>query len=269
MLSKPTVLVSACNMSIHIPGWGDLSHQTVFEKYLSFVTERCDSVPLILPAAPLQEDILLSLLADVDGIVLTGSSTNIHPRHYGAKLECQNFDEQRDLSSLNLIRAAATIDLPLLGICRGMQEINVAHGGTLHQAVHVRTGRIDHRSHPSATISDRYAPTHSIKPIEGSRFAASMDLGGVDMDMITVNSAHGQAVDGLGVNLQCEAVAHDGTVEMIRSIEATYIVGVQWHIEWMESCSASRVICDEFRDVLRVRHMKRHQAAEQRDFEHA
>ncbi|SEL52432.1 putative glutamine amidotransferase [Roseateles sp. YR242] len=257
MNSKPTVLVTACNTSLHVPGWGDLAHQSVFDRYLRFVSSECGALPLILPAIPVADAVLRSLLQDVDGVLLTGAASNVHPRHYGAEPRSHHFDEQRDESSLHLIRVAFGMDLPLLGICRGLQEINVAFGGSLCQAVHETEGRMDHRSRSAPTIAQRYVPAHPITAVAGGWLATRLVQAGHADQALHVNSAHGQAVDVLGAGLQPEAFALDGTVEALRATAATCVVGVQWHIEWMENCAASRVVGEDFKAALQARHQRR------------
>ena len=157
--------------------------------------------------------------------MLTGSPSNVEPHHYDAPDETPDFhDPARDATTFPLIHEALRRDMPILAICRGIQELNVAMGGSLHQQVHLLPGRRDHRG-PGSTRAENYAPNHEIA-LSGhlaTLFAAPC---------ITVNSVHGQAIDRLAPGLEIEATAPDGTIEAVRAPAATFALGLQWHPEW-------------------------------------
>ena len=204
--------------------------QGVGEKYIVAVTTAVDGFPVMLPAMsePLSPE---EILPRVDGVLLTGSYSNIEPYHYSgaASEEGTLHDPQRDATTLPLIRAAVRSGIPLLGICRGFQEMNVAFGGSLHQAVHQVNGRMDHREPDNEGLEVQYASAHSVRLAAGGKLSAI--LGGVSE--IEVNSLHAQGVDCLGQGLVVEASAPDGLVEAF-SIggAAGFALAVQWHPEW-------------------------------------
>jgi putative glutamine amidotransferase len=168
------------------------------------------------------------LLDGLDGLLLTGAVSNVEPRHYGgAELDCPPFDPDRDATTLPLIRACLERGTPLLAICRGMQELNVALGGTLHPRIHEIPGRIDHRAPEGQPLEVQFALRHKV---ELSGQLASLAGGATEF---MVNSLHWQGIDKLANGLTVEAKAPDGTIEAIR-VEAarSFAVGVQWHPEW-------------------------------------
>jgi putative glutamine amidotransferase len=167
--------------------------------------------------------------ARIDGLLVTGSPSNVEPHHYNghASREGTLHDPARDATTLPLIRAALRRDVPVLAICRGIQELNVALGGTLHQLVHEVDGRMDHRSRKELAVEQRYAhDQHTVKLTRGGYFE---DLAGADE--LWVNSLHAQGIDRLAPGLFVEAVAGDGQVEAVRVEGRSFAIGVQWHPE--------------------------------------
>ena len=210
---------------------------TVQEKYLEAVTAGADAIALILPgliarpgAAWTDPADLADALALLDGLFLTGAISNVEPHHYGSDLENPESppDPARDHVSLSLIELAVARGLPVLGVCRGFQEINVALGGSLFQEVHATPGLNDHREKPGLTLDEQYAPSHDIALTPGGLLHALCGL-----DHARVNSLHGQGADRLAPGLAVEAVAPDGLVEAFR-LDRTdnFLLGVQWHPEW-------------------------------------
>ncbi len=182
-----------------------------------------DALPVLIP--PVGEA-ALAVLDRLDGLLLSGSPSNVEPARYGAAEDETPglHDPARDATTLPLIREALRRDMPLLAICRGIQELNVALGGSLHQRVHCVPGRLDHQGGPGPH-SRTYAPKHEV--------ALSGDLARLlGHPQIRVNSIHGQAIDRLADGLAAEAVAPDGTVEAVRVPGAAFAFGVQWHPEW-------------------------------------
>jgi putative glutamine amidotransferase len=199
------------------------SHQTP-ARYAQAVLSAVGGLPVLLP--PLGEA-MLAVLDHVDGLLVPGSPSNVHPSHYGGgESETPDWhDPARDATTLPLIRAAIARGVPLLAICRGLQELNVALGGSLVQRVHLRPGRQDHRGGPGDPDT-RYGPKHPIT-ISGSL----ADI--LSTDSIVVNSVHGQAIDQLAEGLVVEATAPDGTIEAVGMPGAPgWVLGVQWHPEW-------------------------------------
>lgn len=221
---RPIVGIPAC---IKVPG--ELPFHSVGTKYIDAVMHAAECIPLILPAIGSQQDIQ-TILNLVDGILLTGSTSNVHPARYGQPFSKpdMHLDEARDATTFPLITAAIDAGKPLLGICRGFQELNVAFGGTLHQAVHALENAMDHRE-PPGPIEVQYAPAHVVKLVQHG-FLQRL-LGGVSE--ITVNSLHSQGIDQLGHDLIVEATAPDGLIEAIRVSNArNFALAVQWHPEW-------------------------------------
>jgi putative glutamine amidotransferase len=214
-------------------------------RYAEVVLHGVGGVPVLIP--PMGEP-MLALLGELDGLLVPGSPSNVHPSHYaGGESETPDFhDPLRDATTLPLIRAAIAAGVPVLAICRGIQELNVALGGSLHQRVHMLEDRLDHRGGPGAH-DVRYGPKH---PIEVSGRLARI----VGADRIEVNSVHGQAIDRLGERLVVEAVAPDGTIEAVAMPQAPgWLLGVQWHPEWRFASNPDSVaIFTAFGDACRT-----------------
>ena len=202
---------------------------SVGEKYITAVTDAAGALPLLIPALGRRLDVD-HVLAQLDGLVLTGSPSNIEPHHYAGGPEPENnrTDPDRDATTLPLIRRAVASGVPVFGLCRGAQELNVAFGGTLHQELHRVDGRFDHRSDKSKAPEARYEPRHPVRLTPGGMLAALLDR-----ESIEINSLHGQGIDRLADGLIAEAVATDGTVEAVRVADARrFALAVQWHPEY-------------------------------------
>lgn len=198
------------------------------EKYVRAVVDGAGAMPLLLPtlqpALPLRE-----LLQQMDGILLTGSVSNIEPHHYSdeSSYEGNVHDPARDATSLALVPLAVEMGVPVLAVCRGFQEVNVAFGGSLYQKVHEQPGYLDHRENLDDPLDKQYAPAHAITFNPGGLLA-----GIAGAPSLRVNSLHGQGVARLGKGLKVEAVAPDGLIEAFRHESAGFLLGVQWHPEW-------------------------------------
>lgn len=199
----------------------------VADRYPSAVIDATGCLPVLIPAVGSRIDVC-GVLDRLDGLLLTGSPSNVHPSHYGAEPSHPEtlHDPERDATTLPLIRAAVARDLPVLAICRGIQELNVALGGTLHQRVHELPGRLNHRSRKESPDGP-YGPAHSIALTTGGLLAG---LAGAAEAM--VNSLHSQGIDRPAPRLRIEAVAPDGQIEAVSLPEARFVVGVQWHPEY-------------------------------------
>ncbi|MGY4501666.1 putative glutamine amidotransferase [Bradyrhizobium sp. GM24.11] len=178
---------------------------------------------------PLGSGYAESIISHLDGIFLTGSLSNVAPETYGASQEVVDdfLDPRRDETALRLIKLAVERDIPLLAVCRGVQELNVAFGGTLWTQLHRHPDRMDHRAIASATKERRYGKAHAVSLARGSLLAELLSA-----DHIEVNSLHEQGIARLGAGLEIEALAPDGLVEAVRVRGAEFAVGVQWHPEW-------------------------------------
>ena len=199
----------------------------VNERYPSAVIDAAGCLPVLIPAIGSKVDVCV-LLDRLDGLLLTGSPSNVHPSHYGAEPSHPEIlhDRERDATTLPLIREAVRRDLPILAICRGIQELNVALGGTLHQRVHEVPGRLNHRS-PRDSPDGPYGPAHSVMLTAGGLLTS---LAGATEMM--VNSLHSQGIDRPAPRLRVEAVAPDGQIEAVSLPGARFVVGVQWHPEY-------------------------------------
>lgn len=202
---------------------------TAGEKYIQAVCRGADCMPVILPAIA-DELVIDDFLSRIDGLLLTGGYSNIEPHHYGqeSRFGDDPNDPQRDCTNLALIPRILRAGIPILGICRGLQELNVALGGSLYQRVHQVEGLMDHREDKTASIDVQYGPTHSVE-IQPNGVLASFYSNAQAM----VNSVHGQGIDQLADGLQIEAVSKDGLVEAVSVPSADYFaLAVQWHPEW-------------------------------------
>lgn len=191
-----------------------------------------------------------AILDSVKGVLITGSKTNVHPALYGkeATADYEPFDPARDATTLPLIRAAIMRGVPLLAICRGIQELNVALGGSLSTEIQTEDGKQDHRAPVSDDAKVRFKIQHPVHIAKGSCLAGIFGA-----RTIEVNSLHRQAIDQLAPNLLVEAVAEDGTVEAVSVRGAKeFAVGVQWHPEfWVESDNPSKLIFTAFGEAVK------------------
>ena len=198
------------------------------EKYVRAVVEGAGCLPLLVPTLdpvlPLRD-----VLAGLDGLLLTGAVSNIEPHHYSdeSSYEGNLLDPRRDATNLPLIPLAIEMGVPVLAICRGFQEVNVAFGGTLYQKVHEQPGFMDHRENKDDPLDVQYGPAHDIALVPGGVLA-----GLAGDTRATVNSLHGQGVRRLGEGLVVEAQAPDGLVEAFRHDGPAFMLAVQWHPEW-------------------------------------
>jgi putative glutamine amidotransferase len=211
---------------------GDHGHQMPFlllgDKYARAVKRGAQAQPIMFPLAEPAE--IPRLLAMVDGVMLTGSPSNVHPSHFNEEVVDPSLplDPERDSLTLALIKACVQEGVPLLGICRGFQEINVALGGTLYQRVHAVPGLMDHREPRDAPVEAQYAPRHPVRFAPGSVFEAWAGA-----SQVMVNSLHGQGVHRLADGLQALGWAPDGLVEAVAVRGArTFAYAVQFHPEW-------------------------------------
>jgi len=220
--------------------------QVVLEAYVSAVRDGAGALPLLIPALdpPLScEDIL----ASVDGLLFPGSESNVAPELYGGRVarDASLLDPRRDHLAQPLVRLAAAAGMPVLAICRGTQEMNVAFGGTLHQHIHEIEGRLDHRERMGDAA---WEPAHAV----------TVDPGGLLARIVTrtsfeVNSLHSQGIDRLAPPLHADAVAPDGQIEAVSMPgSAGFLLGVQWHPEWRwAEDDVSRHIFHAFAEALR------------------
>ncbi len=224
-----------------------LVSDTAGRRYSAAVAEGAECQPLLVPVGPGLTDIG-SVLDVASGILLTGAISNVHPEHYGDEepIIPEAIDRARDAVTLPLIRAAIDCKLPLFAICRGFQELNVALGGSLHQAVHTLENYADHREPQVKDFDVMFAPRHPVT-LKGE---LRKWLG---QDEIIVNSLHGQGIKNLAKPLVAEAFAEDGLIEAARTAAGNaFSLGVQWHPEWqLHSNPTSLALFRRFGDAAR------------------
>ena len=244
---KPLVGVSCCSKDFGPYG---VANHAASDTYIRAVDGVVGGVSVLVPANGRAADVA-TLLDRLDGIILTGSRSNVAPELYGgpAHVEGTPEDASRDQVTLPLIRAAVTRGIPLLAICRGFQELNVALGGSLHQRLQDLPGRLDHSTprQPSARL--RHGKAHSVSLVAGGWLHGLAGCG-----EIAVNSLHDQGVDRLADRLAVEARAPDGTIEAVRVRGHAFAAGVQWHPEYdLETDPVSRRIFASFGEAVRGR----------------
>jgi putative glutamine amidotransferase len=204
------------------------------------------ALPLLIPAAQLEAAALLERL---DGLLFTGAPSNVAPGHYAGEAPRPGtlLDEARDATSLPLLNSAIGKGIPILCICRGFQELNVALGGTLQSHVHEKPGALDHREDESLALEAQYAPAHAVTVAPDGILAAL--LGAKE---VKVNSLHSQGIARLAPSLFAEARAPDGLIEAVSLPGAKgFVLGVQWHPEWAPTQDpVSRAIFTAFRRAL-------------------
>lgn len=222
-MSRPIVVIPCCTKTIE-----GYTFDAVSRKYSAAVAQVAECQPLLIPLNEALVDIG-AILDVADGILFSGSPSNVSPEHYAPgepPVLPDQLDKARDAVTLPLIRTAVEKHIPMLAICRGFQELNVAFGGKLYQAVHNEDGFNDHREKKELTLEDRWGPVHSLT-LTGKLKEW------VGEDEIQVNSLHGQGVKQIGKTLIPEAVAKDGLVEAVRGPDDhPFCLGVQWHPEW-------------------------------------
>jgi putative glutamine amidotransferase len=208
--------------------------QIVGERNLRAVAEVCGALPVIFAGSPDITDIS-ALLEVVDGVLLTGARANVHPTRFQTEAHPKHepYDEARDALALALVEVCVARGVPIFGVCRGFQEMNVAFGGSLHPEIRELPGRMNHRMprletgeiHPDPAVI--FADRHDVHLVPGGAFAQLFGT-----ETIRVNSLHGQGILEPGKRIVVEGVAEDGTIEAIRIADAPgFALGVQWHAE--------------------------------------
>jgi putative glutamine amidotransferase len=244
--ARPLIGISADRRIV-----GHHAYHMVGEKYARAVLEASGAAPVLIPS--LAEELQFEeLIERLDGLLFTGSPSNVEPHHYqGTPSEPGTLhDPARDATTLPLIRKAVNAGVPVFGICRGFQEMNVAFGGTLHQKLHEVPGNLDHRDDESLPLEVQYGPAHDV----------TLEPGGVLRSLtsahsVRVNSLHNQGIDRLGDPLEVEARAPDGVIEAFRVRAARrFALAVQWHPEWQVMKNPfSRAVFTAFGESCRER----------------
>jgi putative glutamine amidotransferase len=221
-MSRPIVVIVCCTKIID-----GYTFDAVSRQYSTAVAQVADCQPLLIPLDTSLID-MPAILDVADGILLSGSPSNVHPSRYSdeAPFLPDKLDPARDAVTLPLIRTAKEEKVPLFAICRGVQEVNVALGGTLHQAVQTVPGKMDHRYPENVPLEERWIAAHPVT-VKGR---LRQWLG---HDEVMVNSLHGQGIKTLAPGLTPEAWAPDGVIEAVQGPqEHPFMLGVQWHPEW-------------------------------------
>ena len=232
---------------------GHQAFQVQGEKYLTAIVAGAGAYPVGLPVLgpALDPDFdVLEVLDSVQGILLTGSPSNVEPHRYegSASRAGTLHDPERDHSAFALIPEVIRRGIPLIAVCRGFQELNVAFGGTLHQELHNVPGLLRHREDLGTSLETQYAPLHEV------RFRVDGLLARITgRDVSLVNSVHSQGIDQLGSGLVAEGTAPDGLIEAVSVAQAPgFVIGVQWHPEWrVRENEVSMAIFGAFGDACR------------------
>ena len=229
--------------------------QVVGQRNMRAVAEVAGALPLMFAGTPDITDID-ALLETVDGILLTGARANVHPTCFGLEPDPKHepYDQARDEVALKLISACVARGIPLFGVCRGLQEMNVAFGGTLHPEIREIPGRMNHRMprlangeiHPDPEVV--FADRHEVALTPKGKFATLLGC-----EKIRVNSLHGQGIEKPGKRVVVEGIAEDGTIEAISIADApSFALGVQWHAEYdPQSNPINRALFKAFGAALR------------------
>lgn len=228
----------------------------VGDKYVRAVARCAKALPMVIPSLGKDLDIP-ALVASLDGLLMTGSPSNVHPSLYDRvpSSKAEPYDPERDATTMPLIEAALDQGVPMLAICRGFQELNVHLGGTLHPRVHELPGRMDHRRPQDPDPDVQYGPKHSVTFTAGSQIAEIFQT-----REMQINTLHWQALDRVADGLIVEGQADDGTVEAVRVKDAkAFALGVQWHPEYKawENPASSRLF-EAFGNAVRARAATRH-----------
>lgn len=214
------------------------------------VSEVCQALPLIVPSDPELVD-LEALKQACDGFVFTGGRPNVHPEEYGepATEAHGTFDRARDRLALPLIRDCVASGQPILAICRGFQELNVAMCGSLYPEIRDLPGRMNHRMPPDGTIEEKFALRHDVTFTKDGPFSRIMGS-----EVVRTNTLHGQGIKVKGERIVIDGTAPDGTPEAIYVEGAPgFTLGVQWHPEYnAKDDPVSRPLFEAFGDALRA-----------------
>lgn len=247
---KPVVL-----MSMGAQQRAGHDYQVMTHKYMRPLVEQAHCLPLLIPTCFGSDDVM-HYLSMVDGVYLTGAGSNIDPRHYEQDNQTPHKmqDRGRDEVDLALIQGALQLGLPFFGVCRGMQELNVALGGDLHQQLYHLPDMLEHREDEHTAIEVQYGASHVVRPVPQTWFAQLMQ----DAEF-SVNSLHGQGIDRLGRGIEVLATAPDGVIEAVHlPSHPQFCTGVQWHPEWQADRNPySTRLYQAFGDACRLQ-MERH-----------
>ena len=242
-MPSPIIAIPADTREMDGYNWHATPHQ-----YVNAIVKGTKATAIIIPAL-LEGNDIDSILDRVDGVMISGSRSNVHPSLYGGDESESNgpYDRARDKTSMELIRRTIDRGIPLLAICRGIQELNVALGGTLATEIQDKPGNWDHRRPDAPTRDGMFVIRQKVTVKEGSCIAGVLGAG-----EFSVNSLHRQAIGEAAPRLAVEALADDGTIEAVSVIDAkNFAIGVQWHPEyWVESDATSARLFKAFGEAV-------------------
>ena len=254
----PIIGITGCHEAAADPAQ-DLARWYTKTPYINVIENTVGGAPLLLygPQNQARREVILDRwLETLDGVMVTGSPSNIEPHHYkgGDSQTPRSHDPARDSYTLPLIRRAIQRGVPLLAICRGFQELNVALGGSLHQQLQSVPGRFDHRPDKTRPIAERFGPAHMVRHRPEGFFQTLMAC-----DESLVNSYHEQGINHLAAGLEAESAAPDGTIEAVTVRHAkAFALGIQWHPEWdVENSETSQAIFGAFREACVAHHQRK------------
>jgi putative glutamine amidotransferase len=224
MTQRPVLGVISCNRTVE-----NQAAQTVMTRYLTSALTYADAAGLLVPAMPELVN-AREVAPRLDGLLLTGTPSNLDPRRYGEIIDDAPgpFDPGRDEMTAQLIEAMLEIGKPVFGICRGFQELNVAFGGTLRRDMAENGDLIAHHAPDDRSFLEYFDHIHPVSLVEGGVLKRA--YGRDDLDVVSV---HYQGVDRLGAGLKVEATAPDGVIEAVSAeVNGAPVLAVQWHPEW-------------------------------------
>ena len=224
MTARPVLGVACCTRTVGVE-----PAQAVMNRYVVAAMKFADSAALLVPALP---DLMSAeeVAPRLDGLLLTGSPSNLEPHRYGeATRDAPGpFDPARDEMTLNLAKAMMDLGKPVFGVCRGLQELNVAFGGTLRRDTSANPELIAHHAPDGVSLAGMFEHEHAVTLTPGGVLAK-----GLGRERLTVNSVHYQGIGRLGDGLSVEARAPDGVIEAFSAeVGGAPVLAVQWHPEW-------------------------------------
>ena len=222
---RPVLGVIACNRVVD----DGQRAQAVMTRYVDSAMAYADAAALMIPAMPGFMP-ARGIAPRLDGLLLTGSPSNLNPAHYGEIAEDAPgpFDPERDTMTLQLVEAMLDLGKPVFGICRGFQELNVAFGGTLRRDMAVHPELIAHHGPDEHSFEQYFDHTHKVTLTEGGVLRRAHGR-----DTLDIISVHYQRADRLGAGRKVEALAEDGVVEAVSAeVNGAPVLAVQWHPEW-------------------------------------
>ena len=222
--SRPVAGIICCNRTVGVE-----TAQAVMNRYVLATMTYADVAALLVPSAPGQMK-ATEIAARLDGLMLTGSPSNLEPYRYGETVDDAPgpFDAPRDAMTQDLIAAMLDLGRPVFGICRGFQEINVAFGGSLRRDVSAANAPLAHHADDDVSFEAMFDHVHPVSLTPGGVLARRYG-----QDQLVVNSVHFQGVDRLGAGLDIEAFAPDGLIEAVSAkVNGAQLLAVQWHPEW-------------------------------------